>query len=217
MPARPYDYIRVVHRGHMDSNQTFSFGLSLLPSAPGAISSQLNSLATAVSAAFNTGPLGSGAAIRSCLGGPGVWNGVTLYYYVAGGNTASLGAAVDYATPVTALGGSTGPNDAAIVCSLRTTTPGRTGRGRAYLPGNGCTFSAHQLSTPTPSAIASNLVSYIQALNLLTYNSGTIAVVVASTRNPPPIVSRVVVDSKVDTQRRRENKIGAATTVSSVV
>jgi len=217
MPARPYNYIRIVHRGHLDSNQTYSFGLAYYPSVSTPSSAALNTFAAAVAAAFNTGPLGSGAAIRSCLGSPGVWNGISCYFYVAGQATAQLGSAVDYATPVTALGGSTGPNDAAIVCSLRTTTPGRSGRGRAYLPGNGCTFASHQLSSPTPSAIASNLVSYIQALNLLTYSSGSGVIVVANNRDFPPSVTRVVVDSKVDTQRRRENKIGATTVVSSTV
>lgn len=107
------------------------------------------------------------------------------------------------------------PQDA-IVVSLRTSTPGPTGRGRIYWPALGAALNASfQLSAPTAPAIAGDARTFLRGigdrLNQALINQGSVQRVVLSVRSAKNHVSRDVnllqVGSVLDTQRRRRDAL----------
>jgi hypothetical protein len=107
---------------------------------------------------------------------------------------------------------------AAVVHSLRTATPGRRGRGRCYFPANGATLTGSNLSSTVTTALSNSFRTYLDAVNATALGAGTVVAIVAtSLMNPAPAVTRVVVDSELDVQRRRANKILGTSIVSSAL
>ena len=144
-----------------------------------------------------------------------VVNSVKAYYYPAGSGVATVQAVHLYGTalPGTATGGGS-PTQLAIVHSLRSGVPGRRGRGRMYLPATGLALSSGshgQLASGACSSFAGALAALFTAVN----TSGSFAaqftsqnvVVRSETGNMCNAVDQIIVDSKIDTQRRREDKI----------
>lgn len=97
------------------------------------------------------------------------------------------------------------PNQTALVCSLRTGMPGRSHRGRMYLPflsgsmgNNGLTSSANVLT------IAQGLATSFGTIN----GSGFGKVCVCSqSRSAMFPINQVIADHVLDTQRRRRDKL----------
>lgn len=150
------------------------------------------------------------------------WRKTSLYYYPAGGDNATVVSVSTASGNVPGTGGAPAPTEAAIVQSLRSTNPGRSGRGRVYLPATGQVFqSNHQLTL-------AQCVTYCTATkNLLTALNAYVSVP-ADITNATPIVRsdtdstgygivRVVVDSSIDTQRRRGDKIVPAFSSSQFI
>lgn len=139
------------------------------------------------------------------------YRGFNLYYYGPGSTRADLISA----KPLTAVPGSgaggTMPPFTSLVTSLRSVTPGRSGRGRSYAPFTGVALNTTTLEANTADVDAINsayqtLIAGINALTPASYNLSSIKVVVASsTKGQVFNVATVVTDSKVDTQHRRED------------
>lgn len=140
-------------------------------------------------------------------------NNLSLYGYAA--NATSAGA-VAHATISLAANATqqSKPNQCALVCSLRTVSPARNGRGRIYLPFLSGGVAGGQLATTDAQAVATATANLLVALNGGTAPS-SIGRVLGGTSGLP--VTSVVVDTVIDTQRRRRNKIVATGSMSSPV
>lgn len=143
---------------------------------------------------------------------------VTGYFYAAGLTSASL---VSTPAALTVQGvGSTGslPPQVAVVASLRSNTPGRSGRGRNYLPMNRAAAMGDdgQLGASTPGVVATNYAAMISDLNDIAYSVANtpVASIASFTKGASYPITRVVVDSIADTQRRREGGMTASVTAS---
>jgi len=100
----------------------------------------------------------------------------------------------------------------AIVASLRTSTPGGSGRGRLYWPAMGATLNTNgRLVTPTSVNFAGDMVTYLNSIrDILATNFPLIgfnlAVRSKATRSTPH-VTRIQVGNVLDTQRRRRDSL----------
>lgn len=125
----------------------------------------------------------------------------------------------NYGTAISGSGTATKTPQDSCVISLRTDTPGATGRGRIYWPALGATLStSYKLTTPAPADVlvdAKALFKLIgDQLNAeLAANSYAVTVELA-VRSPTNHVSRKVVRLQagdvLDTQRRRRDKLAEA-------
>lgn len=154
------------------------------------------------------------AAIRNYFHTATVWTNLTAYYYSGGANT-SLTAVAPIATGAGTLAGSPLPNQLAVVATLLTGVPGRSNRGRSYLPApNAAQLANGQLPTATATALATQFGAFLTAVKA--YNGSEVIPCVASPHTGLiRSLTSVRVDTKLDTQRRRANKT-AITSASTV-
>lgn len=103
----------------------------------------------------------------------------------------------------------------AVVCSLRTNTPGARGRGRIYWPGFGAVTSAWRISTPSPATLATDFKAVLlllqgainaEALANGMGNVAELAVRSITTKQSLKVV-RLEVGDVLDTQRRRRDRV----------
>lgn len=205
--SKVYPYVRTVVSGTVAAGQTFSWGISTFPTALNLTQTELDSLNQDITTAALATPLAAGGAWLQLLGPDGAYRKIQSYYYAANATSATLVSAPSSFAAKTGTGNNSTPNDTAIVVSLRSNLPGRHGRGRVYLPADGATGSTHQLSSPGTNTVATEFANFLKALNLLSVRALPVQVIIASSLPVGAVVTAVNVDSKFDTQRRRENKI----------
>lgn len=108
----------------------------------------------------------------------------------------------------------------AIVLSLRTSTPGASGRGRLFWPAMGATIDSQaRLSSPTVALFLSEMKTYLSAMEdaletafpLIGFNLA----VRSKTTHTTPHVTRLQAGSLIDTQRRRRDTIPESYTSSN--
>lgn len=150
-------------------------------------------------------------AVKGINHAPLTAESTSLYYYPAGAISAAL-LGVDEFTHIAANGATDrGPSQLSLVTSLRSSTPGRSGRARFYVPlTETAQLTGGQVSNALVSSLAVAAQTLLQGLNAIAPSEGgAFGCCVASFTKgvAEPIVS-IVVDSKIDTQRRREDKIG---------
>nr|CRY94841.1 hypothetical protein [uncultured prokaryote]CRY95172.1 hypothetical protein [uncultured prokaryote] len=124
-------------------------------------------------------------------------------------------AEANYAAPLASATAATKSLQDAVVCSLRTSTPGARGRGRVYWPAYGITLTNWRISTPTPVQLAAAFKSLFLAIqgeinaeagaNLIS-NVAELAVR-SSTRRESYKVESLQVGDVLDSQRRRRDKV----------
>jgi hypothetical protein len=127
---------------------------------------------------------------------------IDRYYYAGGSGAAAHGhAALNYGGTATPQAG---PNQVAVVTTLRTAVSSRAGRGRMYWPATG--VAADQttglLANGNIDILVDALAAWFTALT-----TGQPAVVVSQTQNTSHPITSVDADYRADTQRRRVNKI----------
>ena len=98
----------------------------------------------------------------------------------------------------------------AVVCSLRTDTPGARGRGRIYWPALGATLGTNlRLSAPTNAATVNSFAIYFNAMRTALAAAfptiGFDLAVRSRTAHTTPHVNRIQVGDVIDTQRRRRD------------
>lgn len=107
------------------------------------------------------------------------------------------------------------PQDA-IVVSLRTSTPGPSGRGRFYWPALGAVLTADfLLQQPTPASTIAEFRTWLNAIGtaMNAYYAGasqakTVVLIVRSvTNHSNSNVNRILVGNVLDTQRRRRDNL----------
>ena len=100
----------------------------------------------------------------------------------------------------------------AVVVSLRTSTPGASGRGRLYWPAAGAGITTQlRLSTPDKDTVVAGFATYLHAIEgILATNFPTIGFdlsVRSKTTHSTPHVTRLQVGDVIDTQRRRRDSL----------
>ena len=143
-----------------------------------------------------------------------------------GDNDALIGAAeAAYTAGWAGTAGATKPYQSSVVLSLRSTTPGASGRGRLYWPALGAAIQTTNLRlfTPTPANIAAGAVSYLDGIETALKNAFHPSpalidfhlAVVSRTTGQRHDIARIEVGDILDTQRRRRDK--AVETYTSAV
>jgi len=104
------------------------------------------------------------------------------------------------------------PFQAATVFSIRTDTPGASGRGRMYWPALGATLNdQNRLTIPTTATLAADMKSYLLGIrtDLATAfpTIGFDLAVRSKTTHTTPHAVRLLVGDIVDTQRRRRDAL----------
>lgn len=105
------------------------------------------------------------------------------------------------------------PLQVACCVTLLTGKPGRSKKGRLYLPGSGMGFNAGEFASGDVDAIAAGFNTLFQDLHDRV--PSTPVVVASSVLGTNTPVTQVRVDSKPDTQRRRSMKATAGYTKTS--
>lgn len=141
------------------------------------------------------------------------WLQVTGYYY-AGGSTAALTSIAPVAGKTGTSGGSALPNQCCEVVTLQTGVPGRSHRGRVYLPGVSTGNMVNgQVATSVVTALATGYQTFLQGVrDFPTY--GLPPVVCSPRTSAMYDITTIRVDSRVDIQRSRANKQAANATVN---
>jgi len=113
-------------------------------------------------------------------------------------------------TPQAGTGALVMPLQSALVCSIRTDTPGASGRGRIYWPALGAVLTTSgRLSSPSTGTTVADFKTYFLAIRTaLATNFPTIGFELAvrsKTTKTSPHAVRIQVGDVVDTQRRRRD------------
>lgn len=193
----PSGYSRNTISGHLRNGEEFawSFWCDEAPSDQGATQTQADFIATD----FNNLATTSGNPMGFIDSDSG-YDKLTVYSYLDTSGKATHVAEADLGHVGTSSSGSL-PNQCSLVCSLRTATAGRRGRGRVYLPCNDTVMSSGQVASGNVGQLATWMAAFLTSVN---GDLGDQHVVVLSqvSGTAHPITS-VVVDSKIDIQRRR--------------
>lgn len=202
-------YARFGMRGHMASAQTWSVGLSVEFTAEPSI----GDLGTWLAAREADVATWWNAALAGDNSTDVTLTVLTADLFPPTVTTASFGVRHDMVTPLSG-GSSTAslPTQLAVVASLRTALPGRRKRGRIYMPVTvAAHMSAHQMTSADANALADATAALLTAINASSAGSaGAQCVVAVPGTGPSTAITFVVVDSVVDTQRRRRDQIAPA-------
>lgn len=197
----PAQSLRLVATGNLPSGEVFNTGVWTMCATPIDNYDQLVLTMAPSQLAFNqlftdlAGQMSAGVVPTTLHG----------YYYDGGefANQATLSAEL----PLSATGGSAPirtPDQVAVVASLRTGRAGRSFRGRMYLPLNGLDIGTNsQMSAGQADAAALAVKTCIDAINDVELT----CVVMSATQTLATPITEVRVNTVMDTQRRRTNKI----------
>jgi hypothetical protein len=145
------------------------------------------------------------------------WDATTNYSrfrtdYYAGGSLRPTLVSAPPPGGATGSGSRTLPGFCALVASLRTGNPMRHGRGRMYLPATGITLTGDgETDGTTCTAYSTNMANMFTSVNAVPAPWITFGLVVVASHVTGFVypVTNVVVDSKIDVQHRRTDKLGA--------
>lgn len=210
--------IRLVASGNIGAGQTWSTGIYLDTGVGtgGPTQAQLDAVCASAQTATRTW-----ADTWKAFNCP-LWQYTHLnaYYYEPNTLRAAMQSTVTATTPVTGTGNAI-PLFTSIVASLRTATPGRSGRGRIYIPTTGVGLDTNgQLTTALCGILANSTRDLIRAYNSIAipFDALSGACVVASfSKNAGRPITSVHVNSMPDVQHRRIDKLGFATESISAI
>lgn len=123
--------------------------------------------------------------------------------------------------PLTAAGGFTAPvrqpPQASVVISLRSDSPGASGRGRLYWPALAVALESPQgrIGAGTRDDIKDEAITYLRGIQdaiketyFAPLSAGTVDLaVISKTKGEHHLITRILVGDVVDTQRRRRDRI----------
>lgn len=205
-------YIRVMLRGTLPNGEVWSVNPAYneTTDAPSWDQGRGNAAAAAI------GALLPPVDLRALASSAAVLASVRIERRSDGGTL--IGAAeAGYSAGWAAAGSASKPAQTSCVISLRSTTPGASGRGRLYWPALGSTLAAAtlRLSSPTPAAVAEAARSYLDSIETALKNNlqpaGSLIdytlCVVSPTTSQRHDISRIEVGDILDVQRRRRDKM----------
>ena len=178
-----------------------------------ASNTQANALAEAAATHFIAS---ARAALLNLIYSDYVYRSIRAYCYPSGGPAASfIGEHSIGDAPGTASSPSL-PLQTAMVASLRTGSAGRRHRGRMYLPASGAPITNHQFQSTNVNNVSAGMAAFFTALNADVVGA-TVHIVSQVGGGAVTPVTAVIVDAKPDIQRRRADKLVAASTTSTDV
>lgn len=196
--------IKAVVSGHALSGEIFAFGWQMDGSA---ITTQADLDALAVSIAGLLENSTSNTWLRGTMTSAEGVDALDLYQYSGGAKATSQ----THAT-ITGVSGSAAtvsfPLQVACCVTLLTGKPGRSKKGRLYLPASGIGFNGGAFANANVDAIAAGVNQLFSDIKALTPSAPVVVASATAATNTP--VNQVRVDSKPDTQRRRSMKAPAA-------
>lgn len=223
MPAYQFNAIRLVLRGTIAANQSWSCGLTVhylaATLALTDLQTWLTSLSTPINQWWSNSYTGTSVAIRNGATADTTLSGADAYLYTTNSPLAALVATLNYGTPIAGTSTTAAPTQTCAVASLRTDFAGRSNRGRIYVPATGATLSAaHKFSDDYCTAVAGSTATLIGAINDTTIGGSGVEVVVGTTQQTlAAVIKRVVCDNEPDIQRRRADQIAPSVTKTIVV
>lgn len=157
-------------------------------------------------------------ALRTYASTGTAWQSVSLYAYIGGSDTA----AAVYHKEFTPIAGSAAsgqhPDQVCLVCSLRSSSPTRQGRGRMYLPLTALPLTAgtSQVTSAATGAIAGAMQTFLNSLAGTEYDEQATLhpIVYSRSQSLARDIVSVVVNSVPDIQRRRANQLVPLSTVT---
>lgn len=214
-------HVRLTLGGRVVGAQRWSIGHTVVLGSANPLNSQLNALAEGCFAQFKTSVWnGTGTGkLQGANVAQTTLDNARAYFY-EGDSTKASRIGVSSGAAVTGGGSSTGTvPQAALVATLEDGLAGRNHKGRMYLPLNAFPVAAAtlQLAQSDAAAFAASVAAYFTALiNTSPVPGLTITPVVSSLTIGSPL-SAVSVDTVVDTQRRRRDKIVGTRSRSTIV
>lgn len=197
MPGRPNSTLIQVG-GALPGNERWQVGFWVDSDGIGGSQADyqayIDSLVTPVSTWWNTSSI-QGLVCTGCT-----LDTIRGYDYGPDGGTALRTASATF-TALTATGAQTMPNQCALVVTELSVFPGRKGKGRIYLPVLKGSLSGNQLASTTTDNVATSTAALFSAVGGLPANTNVLA---GTTQG---VVTAVAVDTLIDTQRRRRNKL----------
>lgn len=205
-----YQYTRLSQYGTMAGNQTWSVGLAVQHSqAQPPSGTQLDAWLTALDTALKLWWT-QASSLQSFNSAAIKYIGARAYSYAINSKTAINQAEHPFTT---ALLGTNGvgslPLQTSIVSSTLSGFPGRSHRGRRYLPVTATTLASNQMQTSGVDGLVSAEVTLMNTINTTTLGTGTGTCVIANKKDFPDVIRSVQIDSEPDVQRRRADKIVA--------
>jgi hypothetical protein len=208
------DLLKVTFGGLINGVQTWSSGFWCTPGAEGPVTqSDLNRINNDVgviiggqAGGFVGNLQGNSTNLRFCR----------TYHFPPSTSTSDL-VSTDHAFTNNGSGDSM-PSLLACVASLRSETPGRSGRGRMYLPLTkvAAMDATGQITDTVCTNVAAAWATILSAVDLVDGAFGGLlqAVVASFTTGNVEAITRVVVNSIADIQHRREDQLVATTNAS---
>lgn len=213
----PPNSARIVFSGALPGGEVWSSGFWMATVTGDFINQAgLDSMVMAASAQF--GETSSTGVLRTAAAD--IWNLQTTWtkttgYLYTGAATAAYISEHTLGTPLAGSAGHNLPNQCTTVLSLRTGLPGRSNRGRMYVPCTGALLGNDgELSSAVTTELSGHAGSSFTALNELGYAP---AAVVSGTHTTHRAITDVIVDSRVDIQRRRANSQSITLAVTTPV
>lgn len=199
--------------GVLAGAQRWSIGIRAIDEVSGTAPSaaQLSAACDQLFTDFNTSMWnpGTGTGFGSIAGSAANFDQVRGYWRALRNGPASIvGASTQGASP-----GSGSPNlppQCAIVVTLLTGLAGKSFKGRVYMPNRTAIVAADgNLPTATVTALAVTASNWLSLFRTRSVGGERLTGVVSGAQGPNAITA-VAVDSVVDTQRRRRDKVVAA-------
>lgn len=130
------------------------------------------------------------------------------YFYEAGATSATLQGEAPLVGTHVGFSGTSGYARNAMVVSKRSTHPGASGRGRMYVPATGAFTDLLQYQAVDTNRVNLGTATLLNGMNAIPVTDSVGTCVIAGQSSVRKIV-RLTTDTLPDTQRRREDKIGA--------
>lgn len=192
---------RFVFKGTGPGSEIFQSGFTTAaitpPSSQAALQTDCNAISAFVTTMWN--------AIKASIYTSYTLTEVDAYQYVWPSTTAQFQAQTLLTANPGTLATAASPIDTALVVSIRSAVPGRSGRGRMYLPYHGLCLAASGMTSGTPYT---TYATAVKALFTSVAGYSSYAPIVASrthgTWQPP---SAILCDNKPDVQRRRVDRL----------
>lgn len=200
MRSFPNPVVNIVFSGSMPGGERFAWGLWADCDIP-LTQADANTTAAAVQAAFAS----NNTNLLSLASTNTAYNLVTLTWFNASGlaikkATQTLGGVVGTGTVVH-------QTQSALVVTLITDIAAASYRGRIYLPADGAVLTLGQRTAAQTTATATSIAALLTAINTALPGAGAqLGVYSSKLVNVQPIIA-VRVDSRMDVQRRRADKI----------
>lgn len=203
--AIPNDVTKIVLTGHLGGGERFATSFWLHGDAP------INQSAANLLASTMATSWAADAKVKLCglLSTDSGYDQVTVYGYPSGGPRSST---IGIAPLAGGVGTGTNTNyDQICACAtLLTGSPGRSNRGRMYIPMNGkipsSTTAGPQIDSTSYGNVSSGLATLFTNWNTNHGAAMGYVSIVSTTTSVAQLVTSVKCDSRADIQRRRANR-----------